>query len=60
MVRDGDMEVVIGLGVINLPNNPSLGVGKKDTDKSLVVEQRVDIEIKKQLEKANKEANKLG
>ena len=54
---------MIGLGVGNLPNNQninvgvglevgnSFGVGRKETGNGLVLEQRLDLEIKKQIER---------
>ena len=56
-----NFEVVTGLGVGNLPNNQninvgvglevgnSFGVGRNDTGKGLVLEQRWDLEIKNKL-----------
>ena len=71
--NDGGLgfEVVPGLGVGNMPNNPntiidhgfglevgnSFGVSSTDTDKGMEVEQRLDIEIEKQLKKPSKDGN---
>ena len=71
--NDGGLsfEVVPGLGVGNMPNNPntiidhgfglevgnSFGVSSADTDKGVDVEQRLDIEIEKQLKKPSKDGN---
>ena len=66
-INDGDSEVVTGLGVGNLPNNQnidvgvglevgnSFGVGIKEKGKGLELEQRLDMEIKKQIKKANED-----